>query len=280
MVAQTLPNTKNDLIIERVQRELQFRAKLAGTVSDLSMFAVKGAKSIAVPKLTSFTVANRTFGAQGSDSVLTDSTDVINLDQNAFLRWIEDKSDEIQSTIEFRLEAAKRAAAAHGRNVDNYIISTLNTVASLNINTGTPADITQDDILTMRKHILDAEGMLEDCVLVIGTESEKAMLLINDFVRADAYGSSNIPGGVIGSVYGVPVMIHTGVAGKQAYMYSKEGVGLAFQKQAAMSEESANDYGASSVAVAMDMLFGAGGLQLGEKGAGGTESPLVAKLED
>jgi hypothetical protein len=277
---QVLPNTKNDLIIERVQRELKFRAKLFSTVTDLSAFAVKGTKSISIPQLSSFSVTNRTFGAAADATALTDAKDTINLDKNAYVAWVEDKSDEIQSTIEFRMEASIRAASAHGRNVDTEILTALGSIASLNINGAVPADITQDNILTMRKHLLDSEGRLEDSVLVIGTESEKAMLSIAEFIRADAYGSSNIPMGVIGFVYGVPVMVHTGVAGKQAYMYTKDGIGLAFQKAPSMSEQGANEYGADSVRVAMDQLFGLGGLQLGVNGVLATESPLVAKLED
>jgi N4-gp56 family major capsid protein len=272
--------TKNDLIIERVQRELKFKAKLFPTVADLSSFAVKGTKSISIPRLSSFTVANRAFGAAADATALTDAKDTINLDNNAYLAWIEDKSDEIQATWNYRLEQSIRGAGAHGRNVDEKIIAAVNAAASLNINGAASANITEDNILDMRKHLLDNEAMLEDCVLVIGTSSEKAMLQIDDFIRADHYGSSNIPDGVIGKVYGVKVMVHTAVAGQQAYMYAKDGIGFAFQKAPSMSEQKANEYGADSVRVAMDQLFGVGGLQLSVNGVGPTESPLVTKLED
>ena len=60
---QVLPNTKNDIIISNVQKNLIEAAVMAPTVRDLSGFAVKGTKSINVPKLTNFSVTNRAFGS-------------------------------------------------------------------------------------------------------------------------------------------------------------------------------------------------------------------------
>ena len=82
MATQTLPNTKNDLIIERVLRELQSKSTMLKWTTDYSAFAGKGAKSISIPNLTSYTAANRAFGVAGVDSVLTDAVETLDLDQN------------------------------------------------------------------------------------------------------------------------------------------------------------------------------------------------------
>ena len=272
--------TKNDLIISMVQKELAFKAKLLPFVSDFSAFAAKGMKTIQVPRLSSFTASNRAFGVAGDATALSDSIDEIALDQNAYVAYVIDESDVIQSSIDWRIASAERAAASHARKIDLLVLSTLNTVASLNINAGVPADITVDDILAMREHIQSNEGELENTVLVIGPLQEKAMLLLPEFSRQDYYGNSNIPTGMIGRVYGVPVCVHTGVAGKQCYMFEKSGLGFAFQKGIEMSEQPANEFGANSVRTAIDALYGIGGLQLGEKAVLATESPLVAKLEN
>lgn len=278
MAAQTLPNTKNDLIVSLVQRELIEASKLAPYLTDYSSFAAKGVKSVQVPRLSGFTVANRAFGAAGVEQTLTDAVDTINIDQNSYIQWGEDHADIIQSSIEFRMEAAKRAGSAHGDNFDTLIFAGLNSAASLNVNGGAPADITKDNILAMREYLLGNDGKLEDFALFVAPDQERVMLDIAEFIRADHYGSSNIPGGRIGQVYGVPVVVSNRVGAQQAYMFEKAGYGYAIQRSAAMAEEDNLDYGTQGKKVVMDMLWGHGGLQLNEKGASPTQSALVAKL--
>jgi hypothetical protein len=270
-----LSATKNDLIISLVQRELKFRAKLFPTVSDFSSYVGKGMKSIKVPKLDSFTVINRASGVSGDSSVLTAATDTIDLNFNAYVAWIIDSSDEIQSSIDVQMENALRAASAHGRYIDTQLIAALEAVAYLDVGV---APITQSLILDAREALLSKEADPSKITMLVGTDQEKAMLAINDFVRADAYGSSNIPSGQIGSVYGMPVMVHTGVAAGKAYWYEAGGVGIAFQKQPSMSSQGANEFGTNAQRVAMDQLFGVAGLRLAELGAAAGKSPLVVKM--
>lgn len=273
---QTLPNSKNDLIVSLVQKELIEKAMLATTVRDLSGFATKGTKSISVPKLSSFTVTNRAFGAAADAQALVDAVDTISLNFNAYIAFLEDHRDVYQSTIEYRMEAAQRAARAHAKYVDQQIIAGLELVAGTNL--AAVADITKSDILEMRQTIVSFNGDLSKSTLVVAPDQESAMLAIDDFVRADAYGTSNIASGVIGRVYGVPVMVSNLVKAGQALMYDLDGFGLAFQEGVQMSEQKANEYGANSVRVAIDQIFGVGGLELGEQGVGATLSPLVVKL--
>lgn len=56
MAANVLTNTKQDLIAAEVLRELKENATLLPMVKDYSHLAIKGAKSISLPKLSSFVV--------------------------------------------------------------------------------------------------------------------------------------------------------------------------------------------------------------------------------
>ena len=86
MAAQNLVNTKQDVISAMVQRELLNNASLLPFLRDLSAMAVKGSKTISVPKLSSVTVTDRAFGAAGAESAaLTDSVDTLALDKNKFV---------------------------------------------------------------------------------------------------------------------------------------------------------------------------------------------------
>ena len=281
-MAQTLPNTKNDLIVSLIQRHLTNDSLLLPFVSDLSMYAVKGTKSISIPKLSGLTATNRVFGAAGTESTMTDSVDIINIDHNAYVSWVEDHADIVQSTIEFRMAAAERAAIAQSQYVDNAIMTALEAAANLSVNGATPADITSAMILEMREAILKAGGQQAwmNSVLFVSPDQDTAMLKLPEFTRADIYGTSNIARGQIGYVYGAPVVVHNGMASQLAYMFAKEGFGIAFQKQVSLAEEKNIAYGTQGVKVAVDQLFGVGGLEIAERGAAAGKSPLIAKLRD
>lgn len=272
--------TKQELIAAVVQKELAFSAKLMPYISDVSKFAVKGSKSISFPKLTSFAVQKRVEGVAGTQTVLAASNDKLDLDENAYVAWIIDATTKLQSNIQSESEFASRAAKSLGRQVDLDIVVELNAVAGLSVLGGAPANITKGDILAMRKYILANNGELADTALLISVDMEAVMLDIADFVKADFYGASNIPDGVIGKVYGIPVVVTNAFTGQQAYMVEKAGCAIGFQKAPSMGSQPANEYGVGATLDAMDQLYGIQGLELEQAGAAAGKSPLVAKLAD
>lgn len=268
--------TKNEVIAAVVQKELAFNAQLLPYVTNVSQFAVKGANNISFPKLSSFTVTNRASGAAGDASVLTATKDTIALSFNAYVSWIIDSMDEVQTSIEAQMEFAKLAASAMGRYVDTQILAVAESDAGYN--QGILTTITRDVILDMREQMLKSFANLADTVLVIGPDQEKELLKISEFTSAQVYGGVVIPNGVIGRVYGTPVVMHQGVATGKAYMWAKEGIALGFQKAPNMSSQPANEYGTTAQRVAMDQLFGVDSLQQGMLGAAAGTSPLIAKM--
>lgn len=269
-----LTATKQDLIAAIVQKELAFQAKLTPYFTDVSMFCVPGAKTISFPKLSSFTVVDRASGAQGDASVLTSSVDTLDLEWNAYVAWIIDSSDEIQSAIPAQVEFARRAAAALGRYVDTKILAELETVG---VATTTAGAISRDIVLEMRASLLKHHAQLDQLMLAISPDDEATMLKIAQFTEAQIYGSSNVPNGVIGSVYGVKVVVHPGLVANQYYMAEKNGLCYGFQKAPSMSDQGANEYGTAAKRVAMDQLFGVQGLEIAQDGVGAGLSALVVK---
>lgn len=266
--------TKQDVIAAIVQKELRFSAKLLPLITDVSMFAVKGAKSIKFPKLTSFTVTDRASGTAGAASALTSSVDSLDLDKAAYVSWLIDSQDEVQSMIEAQVELARRAASAHARYVDEQIIAVAEAVG---VATATAAPtITKAVILEMRKTLVQFDGNLDQSAFVISPAQEAAVLAIDDFARADYYGSATIQSGSIGRLYGVPVMVHNGLADGQYFLLEKSGAALGFQAAPNMAQQPAIEYGTTAIRVAMDCLFGVTGLQIGEKAQVG-KSPLIIK---
>jgi hypothetical protein len=250
--------TKQDLIAALVQKELAAKANLLPYVTDVSRFAVKGAKSISFPKFGSFTPINRATATAGDAAVLTATTDKLDLDINAYIAWIVDSSDEIQSTVAVQSELALRAASGHGRYVDFNIIAELEAAGTATTTTGA---ISRNVILEMRETLLKANADMNELVLVLDPTSETDLLKIEEFTKADVYGQAVIPSGMIGRVYGVPVLINNQLDDDQYFMFAKSGIAIGFQKSPAISEQGANEFGSGAVRVAMDQLYGVKAMQ-------------------
>ena len=264
--------TKQALISAVVQKEIAFKAMLAGVVKNVSEFAVPDALSIGFPKLTSFTATNRASGATGDATVLTSSVETLALSLKPYIAWLGDSNDVIQSTLAFEMEAAKRAASAAGRYLDSAIIAALEADAEPLVATG---NITRDIVLDMREYLLENEG--EDMSLIVSVDQEKELLKIAEFSRQDYYGGEVIKSGQIGSLYGIPVIRSNALGATTYYMVAKEGCAFGFQKEFSMSTQAANEYGVSATRTAMDALLGVKTLQIDEGTSSAGKSAWIIK---
>lgn len=280
VISGGLANTKQALISSLVQKELAFNAILKNTIMDVSPFANPGSVSISFPKLTSFSVVNRTEGAQGDATALTSSLDTMLLDFKAYVAYVIDAVTKKQANINVEMEYAKFAAAAHGRYVDEQIIVALAGAAASFINVGADVDVTYADLLTMRKNLMKADAVMSNAVIIASPAQEAVLFGLDEFKRADVYGQGNIPTGVIGSILGMSIYVHNGLDDKQLFMYEKSALAIGFQSSASMSSQGSNEYGVGSERVAIDQLFGIKALQTGLKGAAAGKSPLIQGLND
>jgi hypothetical protein len=272
---------KATLISNLVQRELAFSAILRGTISDVSQYAIKGVKTVSFPKLTSFTVGNRTEGVQGETQALTASVDSLNLDINAYTSWAVDGFTAKQITIDGQMESIRLASARMGRYVDEQIITKLAGSAASFINVGTDADVTYANLLNMRKSLLKADAVLADCVIIASPAQEAVLMGLAEFKDASAYGANAVvPSGVIGKILGMPIYVHNGLADKQLFMYEKSAVAVAFSKEAEYGSQPFIELGVGAERSAIDMYFGLAAMQTGLKGAAAGKSPLVIGLND
>jgi hypothetical protein len=264
--------TKQDVIAAIAQRELKFAAKLAPFFTDLSSLAVKGAKSISVPKLGSFTAVNRASAAAGDATVIGATVDTLALNQTSYLSWIVDSADEVQSTLDYELLLVGRAAAAHGRKFDTDVITEVLAVGE-EIATGA---ISQANVLLMREYIRKNVGNLAQTFLCVSPEDERVLLGIDEFSRADVFGAAVIQTGVMGRIYGVNVLVHEGLTSGQYFMAEAGGLAYAFQSGPQISAQGANQYGSQAQRFAMDQLYGVKGMQMSQGTASTGKSALIA----
>lgn len=251
--------TKQDLIASVVQRELISAMVLKPTIEDKSAFAVKGSKLVEFPRGGSFTVEDRATTVEATKANITYVTDTIVLSRMATVSYLVDPQDEVESTINVELDLAGRAARALGKDVDTQIITGLEADSTA----VTAGAISKSKVLEMREALLTAEADASKLWLAIGPDAESTLLGIAEFVEPDRYGSARIPTGVLGTLYGVKVVLSTQIATSTFYMYETSGYGIAFQKTLTGDSRKAPEFGTGAMLRTWDQKFGTDQLQNG-----------------
>jgi hypothetical protein len=266
--------TKQDLIAQVAQKELKAAAIFSQYFTDVSNFAVKGSKSISFPKLSSFTVGNRASGSTIAAQAITATVDKLDLNINAYLKWIVDPSDEIQSTLDWELETVSRAAAAHGRYLDAQIRSVVLAEAA---ECAAAGSIDRDKVLEMREYLKKNEANMDQVALFVAANQLTALLKIEEFSKADVYGSPVTQTGLLGRVFGVPVVETNALNDGEYFMAERGAIAFGFQRAPAYGEQDSIDTGVGCKLRAMDALYGVKALQVGAANAAPTLSALMIR---
>ena len=269
--------TKQDLISQIAQRELKAAAIFSSYFTDVSNFAVKGSKSISFPKLGSFTAAKRGSGVTLDAQGITASVDTLALDIPAYIKWIVDPNDEVQSTLDWELETVSRAASAHGRLFDQELRAVVLAEAAQCAAAGA---ITKAKILEMRQYLKKNEANMDQVTLFVAADQLTALLSIDEFTRAEVYGAAVIQTGLLGRVYGIPVVETNQLEDGEYFMAERGAIGYGFQKSPAYGEQDELDFGVGCKKRAMDALYGIKGMQVGQAEAAPTESALMIRFAD
>ena len=273
-----LAPTKMDLILGTAQRELKFASKMMPYITDVSSFAEPGIKSILFPKFTNaFSVEKRASEGNFTVQNLLTGNDTLALDQRAGIAWQIDSDDELQSRLDVQLEYVKRVASAHGRQVDLDILAEMAAVSS---SVTATAAITRDLVLSMQQTLLNAMDpeQFSMCALFVSPLQRTNLLKVTEFTQNQVYGAAVIPSGVVGTVYGIPVVLHRGLTGTAAIMAHKEGIAWGAQKAPNYAEVPTPLMGSNTKIAVIDQLYGQKGMQLGLEGAAAGKSPLVVSI--
>jgi hypothetical protein len=268
--------TKQDLISQLAQKELRAAAIFASYFTDVSNFAVKGAKSISFPKLSSFTVSERGSGLTVDAQAITSTVDTLNLDVPAYIKWIVDPNDEIQSTLDWELETVSRAASSHGRYFDGQVRAVVLAESAEVAATGA---IDRDKVLEMRQYLKKNEANMDQVTLFVAADQMTALLKIEEFSRADVYGSPVTQTGLIGRVFGIPVVETNQLVDGEYFMAERGAIAYGFQKSPAYGEQDELDFGVGCKKRAMDALYGVKALAVGQANAPVGDSALMIRYK-
>ncbi len=230
-----------DLILSVVQEELIRAGKLPATVRDLSSSVEKGLKSIDIPRYDTHFNNPAAQNADGTTPVASQTVDfaVDSLDLDKWVTLPYEIPDRIsqQSRVNLEAELAASAGRTFAKYIDDELIVALRAASAATpdhitqLQGGTNDEITLDNIAEARELLNKADVNESDRFLVISPTQERIMLNIENFIKANEYGSRDaLLNGEVGKVFGFRVMVHNGLADAEAIAYQRDAVAMAMQK--------------------------------------------------
>ncbi len=241
-----------------VQRNLFAKSALLRTVWDLSALAMPGDKSVKIPTASNFSVTKKASGTAVEAAALTYGGDTIDFDQHAVVQFLIEKRASIQSRIALAEINIMRAIEAHAKQVDVDIhaalIAGVSTSAPDHVIAFAGSGVAAVDVLEARRLLDMQEWPADGRTLAINPNEEKALLQIDGFVRADAYGASAIPTGKLGTLYGMEVVKTTVVTSGRPLVYHKEALAIAFQADPQLDSD--KDLPNVATRYSLDQLYG------------------------
>lgn len=251
-----------------VQRNLIAKSTLLGTITDFSMLAEPGNKTVDIPKVGNFTVTKKTSGTAVDATALTYATDQLALDQQAVVQWLVEKRASKQSRIALAEINLSRAIDAHAKQVDTDIHAALIAGVSSSspdhiIAFANAASFDKPDVIEGRRLLDMQEVPAGDRFIAVNPTDEASLLGIAGFVEADKYGSNSaVMNGELGRLYGSTVIKSTVVTSGRPLMYHREACCIAFQQDPEFDNQ--KDLANLAMRYSLDQLYGVKVLQAGK----------------
>jgi hypothetical protein len=250
---------KQTVVAALVQRELIASAVLAGSIKDVTEFAVDGMDEIEFPKHGSFTVTKKVSGTPVDAQALSWGTDKLLLDQHAVIQWLIEKKAKKQAAVNLETANLLAAARAHAKQVDADIHAAL--IAGVSASSPdhviayAGAEFGRADIVKGMELLDNAEFPAGDRFLAVNPAEYAAMLNLTDFIDASKYGSSRpVVNGEIGEVFGMKVLKTSVVTAGRPLIYHSESAVIGFQL--APEYDMDKDLGNLAIRHSLDQLYG------------------------
>lgn len=249
-----------------VQEQLIQKALLLPTVNNYS--APLGVDKLKIPRAGGFTVGDKTENTAVDAQLITYATDDLALDKHKVIQVLVEKAASIQSSVSVLSDIAQRAGKAMALQLDTDIITALEATSASSPDHRVAyagASIAQADILAGIQALKEQYVEVGECYLGVSPASEKALLSIADFVSADKYGNAGgLQKGILGTLYGLKVITHTGFATAKSLIWHPSHVAVAIQEM--VTYDSDKDLANLGMRHSWDMIYGVKTLDSGKRG--------------
>jgi N4-gp56 family major capsid protein len=258
---------KQTIVASIVQRQLIAKSVIAGTIRNVSEFAVDGVDEIEFPKMSNFAVTKKVSGTAVDAAALTWGTDKLLLDQHAVVQWLVEKKANKQSAVNLESASLLNAANAHAKQVDVDIhaamIADVSAAGPDHIIAFAGASFGRADIVKAMELLDIQEFPAEQRYLLVHPTEHATLLNITDFVDANRYGSREaIMNGEIGQLFGMKVLKSTVCTAGRPLVYQAEAAVLGFQLAPQFDQD--KDLANLATRYSLDQLYGCKVMQSGK----------------
>lgn len=259
------------LIASIVQDTLKQNSVLLGAVTNYSNLAAPGNKSVSISRRTQFSAADKSENTDLTAQEMTFATDTIDLTKHKAIYAKLERIAGIQAMPNVKAEIIKEMALELALQIDKDIYAQLILASASSpdhriafANAGTDDTLGKTDILEARRLLNVQNVPMGDRFLLVNPLHEKELLLIDDFVSADKYGSAQaVQLGELGRIFGMPVLMSNVVTDKKVVAFHRSAV--AFAQQLAPEFETDKDLKAVADEFLMHVLYGAKVLDSGKR---------------
>jgi len=250
---------KQTIVANLIQRQLIASSVLAGTITNVSQFAVDGIDEIEFPKMDNLAVTKKTSGTAVDAAAISFGTDKLLLNQHAVVQWLIEKKANKQAAINLESAYLMNATKAHAKQVDVDIhaalIAGVSTSAPDHVIAFAGASFGRADIVEAMK-LLDLQEMpAEQRFLAVNPTEHATLLNIADFIDASKYGSTSpVQNGEIGQLFGMKVLKSTVVTAGRPIVFQSEACVLGFQLNPQFDNQ--KDLANLATRYSVDQLYG------------------------
>lgn len=259
-MAITLSAGQLAAIRAEIQQNYYERSILGPSFVDDSELIPQGSVSYTYPIFSKATLQDKASGVALTDTTMTLSGDTLTLNKHKGRLVSVEDIDEAQSVPNLGAAIVRNYAEAWVEQFESDLWT-----EAKNVSAATPDHILQlgstgnalnvPNIVAGHKLLNDQKLPRTDRFLVVSTAQEAEMLQIDNFIRADAYGSpESLRNGEIGRVYGYTVLVSTSAADAEAMMYHRSHVAYAIQRMPKF--ESDRDINNLADKYAISLLYG------------------------
>lgn len=243
-----------DVVIPEHQVVLQDSAQVLQTLTDVSRYAVKGAKSVDYPTLAARAGQNIAIGGTFTKNNANYGNDSFDLDEKLGDFFSVNLHQEKQNQLNNLEDSSRETLKAIAKQADGSVIAKMVSAATVG---PAPTSAILDDIVDMGKVLDDANVPMEGRHLLI-TNADYADLQkeTKDFIRYN-----NDKSGVVGEVYGMKVVRSTDSALTVTIAYHSKGAAYAWQGETLFLETISA--GSSSADYELSRMFGCKATQSG-----------------
>lgn len=258
---------KQTIVANIVQRQLIAQSVLAGTIRNVSEFAVDGVDEIEFPRLSNFAVTKKTSGTAVDAAALTYASDKLLLSEHAVIQWLIEKKANKQAAINLESANLLNASKAHAKQVDVDIhaalIAGVSTSSPDHVIAFAGASFARADIVEAMRLLDIQEFPAEGRYLAVHPTEHATLLNITDFIDASKYGSTApVQNGEIGQLFGMKVLKSTVVTAGRPIVYQAEAAVLGFQLMPQF--DSQKDLANLATRYSLDQLYGIKVMQSGK----------------